>query len=298
MATPPSTFPPYHPRTLLQAYHGPGLFVTATGTDVGKTTVTAALAAALHSLHVRVGVCKPVASGCPKDPARGNDPAVPLANDDLLSPDAELAGRAAGLDPADEALLRAMSPLRYAAPTSPRLAAKIEERPPDWRRVAAALDYWQETADVLLVEGAGGWYVPLDEHDFMIADLAAALRLPVLVVTNAALGTLNQTLLTVHAIQQKNLPVVGLVINRVPAAGRRDIATDSNLEELPRITGVPVRAVLPEAAGGVGFPLPEAFVEALVPFAREWWGDDDAGGVRIGGYVGGRGIHDGPVGVT
>ena len=70
-------FPPphsSHPRTLLRAYDAPGLFITGTGTDIGKTTVTAALAGALHSLHMRVGICKPVASGCPKFSHRGQRP--------------------------------------------------------------------------------------------------------------------------------------------------------------------------------------------------------------------------------
>jgi dethiobiotin synthetase len=261
---------PLHPRSILSAYNAPGLFITATGSDVGKTTVTAALAAALHALHVRVGVCKPIASGC--TPRRGF-PAAPL-NDDYVSPDAEVVARAAGLDPADPSLLPFIAPLRYAAPTSPALAAAIERRPADWHRVAAAFDYWQENADLLLVEGAGGWYVPLENppHDFMIADLAAVLRLPVLMVTTAELGTLNHTLLTMHAIREKNLPVIGLVINRVPPEKGRSIVTTSNLAELPRLTGVPLRAVLPDVgrealSGGI----PEELVEAMKPFAQAWW---------------------------
>ncbi len=262
-----------HPRTLLRAYDAPGLFVTGTGTDIGKTTVTAALAGALHSLHIRVGICKPVASGCPKFSHRANEPGTELTDDDLRSPDAELAARAAGLDPEDQTLLRWLSPIRYAAPVAPSQAAAMEDRAPDWRRLAAALDYWQENSDLLLVEGAGGWYVPLDPapHDFMIADLAAVLRMPVLVVTNAALGTLNQTLLTIHAIREKQLPVIGLVINRVPPEDRKDVATDANIADLQRLCGVPIRAYLPDVGpGGVLDPLPGELIEAMLPFAREW----------------------------
>lgn len=266
---------PTHPRAKLRAYNGPGLFVTGTGTDVGKTVVTAALAAAFHQLHVRVGICKPIASGCPKFSHRGNDPAVPMVDDDFKSPDAEFAARAAGLDPRDEALLKYLSPIRYAVPVAPSVAARIEDRPPDWRRLEAALDWWQENSDVLLVEGVGGWYVPLDPtaHDFMIADLAAALRLPVLVVTTAKLGAINEMLLTVHAIQERNLPVVGLVINRVLPEGQRDVAMESNLTELPRLSGVPVRAVLPEMdARELEQDVPVALAEAMLPLAIEWWG--------------------------
>ena len=259
------------PRAFLQPYNGPGLFVTGTSTDVGKTTVAAALAGAFHRLHLRVGVCKPVASGCPKFAHRGNDPARPLSDDDFQSPDAAIVARAAGLDPADEMLLRYLSPMRYAAPVAPAVAARIEDRPPNWDRVETALDWWQENSQVLIVEGAGGWYVPLDTHDFMIADLAAALRLPVLVVTTVELGSMNHTLLTVHAIQERQLPVVGLVLNRVPLSGKGDLVEMTNLEELPRLSGVPVRAALPNLQGMLHGPVPESFIEAMMPFAREWW---------------------------
>ncbi len=152
-------------------------------------------------------------------------------------------GRAAGLEPLDDAMLRYLSPVRFGAPLSPHIASEIEQRPTDWKRVTSALDWWQENCDVLLVEGAGGWFVPLDHHDFMVADMAAALRLPVIVVTDAELGTLNRTLLTVQAIRQKSLSVVGLVVNRVSPAwnGKRELTVETNLRELARLSGVPIR---------------------------------------------------------
>jgi dethiobiotin synthetase len=263
-----------HPRTLLRPYTAPGLFITGTGTDVGKTVVTAALAAAFHQLHVRVGICKPIASGCPKFAHRGNDPVAGPADDDYCSPDAEFAARAAGLNPAEEELLKYLSPLRYGAAVAPSSAARLEGRPPDWRRVVAALDWWQENCDVLLVEGSGGWYVPLDptSHDFLIADLAAALRLPVLVVSTAYLGAINHTLLTVRAIEERQLPVAGLVLNRIPPEGQRDVAIDSNLAEIPRLSGLSVRAILPEAdAKEIARGIPPALVDAMLPWAKEWW---------------------------
>jgi dethiobiotin synthetase len=264
---------------MLRPYVGPGLFITGTGTDVGKTTVTAALAAAFHRLHLRVGICKPVASGCARRADRSLEPGRLPLDDDYAPTDAILTARAAGLDPTDEGLLRYLAPLRYATLAAPSVAARIEGRQPDWRRVETALDWWQENSQALLVEGAGGWYVPLDAHDFMVADLAAALRLPVLVVTRADLGAINETLLTVHAIQERNLAVAGLVINRVPPQGRRDVAVETNLQELPRLSGVPVRAILPDLSPaewsdtqvGAARGVPEAFVEAMGGFAREWW---------------------------
>jgi len=262
---------PAQTRARLGPYSGPGLFVTGTGTDVGKTIVMASLAAAFRRLHLRVGILKPIASGCPKMPHRGNDPSK-VSHEDLLSPDVILAAGAAGLDPSDEVLMRYMSPLRYAVPAAPVVAARVEGRPIDWQRVETALDWWQENCEVLLVEGAGGWYVPIDEDDFMMGDLAAALRLPVVVVTFAGLGAINATLLTVHAIQERSLPVAGLVFNRVPGVEMRDLATETNLVEIPRLSGVPLRAALPDLGQDrITSAVPEDFVEAMMPFAQEWW---------------------------
>ena len=254
-------------RTLLHPPRCRGLFVTGTGTDVGKTSVSAALAAALLELGLRVGVCKPVASGCPKHAERGSP--ARLVDDDYLSPDGRIVAAAAGLDVADEALFRHVSPLRYGAPVSPHVAARVEARPPDWSRVAAALAYWQGHCDFLLLEGAGGWLVPLDDTLFTVADLAACVRLPVLVVTTPALGTLSATALTVEAIRQRGLNCAGLVLNRLPA--RRDLAAQSSVEELPRLCAVGLRAIVPELAAppDADRPVPAAAVDALLPLARE-----------------------------
>ena len=259
---------PDHPRAVLSPYNGRGIFITGTNTGIGKTVVTAALAGALHRSGARVGVCKPVASGCPK-----LDPRVTIAHletvDDLYGcPDAALAARAAGLDPTDPTLLRYLAPVRFAAPVSPHVAARLEGRNTDWKRVAGAFDWWQENCDVLLIEGTGGWLVPLDHHDFTGADLATMLHLPVLVVTSTALGSLNHSCLTVQAVRRRELIVAGLVINNVPT--QSDPVRDSALEELPRLCGVPARAVLPTAAAAITDRVPEEFIEAMMPFVREW----------------------------
>ncbi len=258
---------PNHPRQLLRAFPGPGLFITGISTHVGKTTVTAALAGVFRSMGSRVGVCKPVATGCPLYPERqgtGNS----YTDDDYDCPDATVAARQAGLDPYDLSLMRYLAPVRFGAPASPHIAARLEQRGTDWQRVASALDWWQENCDVLLIEGTGGWLVPLDSHDFMVADLAAVLRMPVLVVTTPAVGTLNHTMLTVHAIRERGLAVAGLVVDQVSMG--EDVIESINLEELPRLTGVPIRAILPLSAEAAPGRIPEAFTQALLPFAREW----------------------------
>lgn len=258
-----------YPDKILSAFGKPGLFITGTNTDIGKTTVTAALAGAFRRLNIRVGVCKAIASGCPKNPSRGNG--KDFTDDDLLSPDAVLAATMAGLDPLNEEIMRVISPIRFAAPVSPHVAARIENREPDWKRLAYAMNYWRGACDFLLVEGAGGWLVPLNRRLFTIADLAQTLALPTVVVTGAYLGTLNHTSLTVESIRARNIPVAGLVANRVPI--ERDISIQSSLDELPHIMHTPMLAVLPQDSQVTLTHVPGNFVDALEPFARQWWKD-------------------------
>ncbi len=244
----------------------PGLFVTGTSTDIGKTTVTAALAGAFRRLNIRVGVCKPIASGCPKWPNRGA--AGHLTNADLMSPDAELAATYAGLTISED-LMPMISPLRYAAPVSPHVAARLEGREPDWSTVNDAMAYWHHHCDFLIVEGAGGWLVPLNKDFFTLADLATALQLPVLVVNGVYLGSINHTWLTVENIRSRGLSVVGLVANQVPL--NADFAAMTALEELPAATGLPLLAQLPVNPDANLKHIPEEFVDALAPFAKDYW---------------------------
>lgn len=248
-------------RQFLRPYTGRGLFVTATGTDTGKTTVTAALAGALRASGMRVGICKPLASGCPTFAA--NQPGA--VTEDFRSPDVEITLRAAGLDPSNHEILNQASPVRFGQAVSPHLAARLENRAVDWARIAAALGYWQKHSDFLLVEGAGGWEVPLDAHDFTIADLATRLGLPVLLVTDASLGILNVAVLTVRAIQARGLTVAGLVVNHVPEP--LDLVARENLNELPRLCGVPLLAALPQVADELTQVVPPQLIRLMEPFA-------------------------------
>jgi dethiobiotin synthetase len=250
----------------IKPFPKPALFITATGTEVGKTIATAALAAALHSLGVRVGLLKPVASGCPKYPQKGNSPNHLLTNDDLVPLDSLLPAQAIGLDTTD--ILRFVSPIRYAAPMSPHIAAQVEARPVDWSRVQAAIDYWHGRCDFLLIEGAGGWLTPLDQDDHTIADLAAALGAPVLLVTTASLGSINLTLLTAESIRARKLELAGIVVNRVQPENKQNLITLSNLQEIPRLANAPLRATLTEIARPIASDIPQALIDAMLPYAR------------------------------
>ncbi len=213
----------------------PGLFVTGTGTDIGKTTVACAVLRAWRERApgARLGVCKPFSSGCTADPAGWR------------SDDAQSLARAAVCDAPREVV----SPVCYGPPLAPAVAAESEGRGPDWAAVSDALSALDRDHDAVLVEGVGGVRVPLDPAapNFMLAEFARALGYPVLVVADGRLGTLNHTLLTVECLKRLGCRVVGLVLNeRVSAGGPDDDPSlRSNPRWLERLSGVEVLARVP-----------------------------------------------------
>ena len=202
------------------------LLVTGTGTGVGKTVVTAALAALALSRGQRCTVVKPAQTGVP-DGAPGD-----LA--DVL--------RQAGDD------VRQVELVRYPDPLSPAAAARLSGRPPlDPARAAHEVLTAQDDADLVLVEGAGGLLVRYDDDGFTMADLARTLRLPVLVVTEAGLGTLNSTALTLEAMAHRGLELTGLVIGSWPE--EPDLAARSNVADLEMLAARPLLGALPAGLG-------------------------------------------------
>ncbi|MFE6796572.1 dethiobiotin synthase [Paenibacillus chitinolyticus] len=170
-----------------------GIFVTGTDTGTGKTVVTAALAAALRSEGWNVGVWKPVQSG------------EPIGSG--LSDAEKLAAGSGISDPPEE-----VASFTFRAPLAPSLAAKAEG-------VRLTMDMLYEAGqplcsryDAMLVEGAGGAAVPLTE-DALLAEWIAFLRMPVLIVARAGLGTVNHTLLTVSFLRQRGIDILGVVLN-------------------------------------------------------------------------------------
>ncbi|UAK32232.1 dethiobiotin synthase [Nocardia asteroides] len=198
------------------------LLISGTSTDVGKTVVTAAVAAVALAGGHSVAVCKPgqtgVAVGEPGD----------LAEIQRLS-----------------GVTRTVELARYPDPLAPDTAARRAGLPElTLADTSAAVDAM--TADLVLVEGAGGLLVRLG--DFTLLDLAQKLGAPVLLVTAAALGTLNHTELTTRALHSAGVRCAGLVIGAWPAAP--DLAADCNRTDLPRVTGVDLVGSVPAGAGG------------------------------------------------
>lgn len=213
--------------------------VTGTGTGVGKTVATAALAACYAASGLRVAAVKPAQTGV--RPGEPGDLDVVQA----------LAGVATVLEV-----------VRLAEPLAPDTAARCAGIAlPPVRTTAAQVVELAGTHDVVLVEGAGGLLVRLDDEGATIADLALAVRgagleVTVLVVIVAGLGTLNHTELTVEALRARGLEPAGLIVGSWPV--EPDLAQSCNLEDLPRI-GVPTLGLLPAQAGSLR---PEEFRSA------------------------------------
>ena len=222
------------------------LVITGTDTEVGKTAVTAALAAVASADGRRVAVLKPAQTGLL--------PGEPGDVDEVL----RLAGPA----------ITTRELVRYPDPLAPSTAARRAGRPTvSPSEIAAAVTELDATHDLVLVEGAGGLLVRFDEKGTTIADAAWALNAPVLVVAAAGLGTLNATALTAEAILRRGLESLGVVVGRWPAAP--DLACRSNLTDLPEAAGGPLLGVLPN---GVTRLHPADFLDVARGALSPWFG--------------------------
>jgi dethiobiotin synthetase len=205
-----------------------GLFITGTGTGVGKTYVGSLIAAALHVAGKRVGVYKPAASGCE------------LRDNQLVSTDATALWEAAGRPGS----LERVCPQKFAAPLAPHLAARAEGRRVDPPLLRSGIEFWNEMSDIVLVEGAGGLMSPISDDDY-VADLAAEFGFPLVVVSANVLGTINATLQTLITASTycDGLIVAGIVMNS-PHSNSDDASRDSNRDELERRCVPPLLAVV------------------------------------------------------
>ncbi|MFB7247190.1 dethiobiotin synthase [Streptomyces populi] len=201
------------------------LVITGTGTEVGKTVVTAAVAATALAAGRSVAVLKPAQTGVgPHE--RGDADEV-----------ARLAGAVTTLELG-----------RYPEPLAPATAARRAGLPtvsPEAAAEAAAKLATEH--DLVLVEGAGGLLVRFDDADGTLADVARLLDAPVLVVASAGLGTLNTTELTARELRLRELEFAGVVIGSWPDSP--DLAMRCNLADLPAVSGAPLLGAVPEGAG-------------------------------------------------
>jgi dethiobiotin synthetase len=198
-----------------------GVFVTGTGTEVGKTVVAAAIARTAASAGRRVAVFKPCVTGL----------------EEGVEPDHEILRRAAGSEQSDEQI----APYRYRPPASPHLAAAMAGEEIEPERLLAAARAAAEGADLLVCEGVGGLLVPL-APGYLVRDLAADLGYPVAIAASPGLGTINHTLMSVEAARAAGLEVASVVLTPWPEEPTE--VERSNRETIAALAGVQVQ-VLP-----------------------------------------------------
>lgn len=218
------------------------VFVTSSGTDVGKTFVTLKLLAELESAGRRVQALKPVASGF--------DAADPERSDSALLLRAQgLALTAANLD--------AVSPWRFAAPLSPDMAARREQRSIPFDDLVATCRAAGERAEITLIEGIGGVMVPLDAHHTVL-DWIAALGAPALLVVGSYLGALSHSLTAATTLRQRGTALAGVVVSESEAQPVPAQETAATLERF--LAPAPVR-LLPRAAPVPLLPLLDPYLK-------------------------------------
>lgn len=213
-----------------------GIFLTGTDTEVGKTRVATGLLRAVRDRGRRVAGYKPVAAGCELTPHGWR-------NEDAL---AHIAAAGGDLD------YEAVNPVALPAAMAPHLAAEDEDVSLALAPLVKGFRDLAERVDWVLVEGAGGWRVPLNDRE-TLADLAVALGLPVVLVVAVRLGCINHALLSAEAVAADGLELAGWVANRVDDA---DPTARRQIESIARRLDAPLLGVVPESpqatADGIG----------------------------------------------
>jgi len=198
-----------------------GVFVTGTGTEVGKTVVAATIARTLANEGKRVAVFKPAVTG--------------LESDDV-EPDHALLRRAAGSEQSDDQI----APYRYGPAMSPHLAADLAGEQIQPERLLAAARAAAAGSEALVCEGVGGLLVPL-ATDYLVRDFATGLGLPLAIAASPGLGTINHTLLTIEAARSAGLEIAAVVLTPWPEKPGRIEA--SNLETIAALGEVEVETL-------------------------------------------------------
>ncbi len=201
------------------------VFVTGTDTDIGKTVITAGLAAVMQSLGYKAGVYKPFQSGAEEK------------NGFLISPDLSYVKQ---LDFYVETLCTYL----LKPPTAPYIAAEIDGVNINLSAVRRDFETMKQTCEVMLVEGAGGLMVPVTKDELMV-DVAKMLDIPVVIVVRPNLGTINHTLLTINQAKAAGLDIAGVIINRYPLH-TNDIAIKTAPRLIEEYSDVEILGIVPE----------------------------------------------------
>lgn len=210
-----------------------GLFVTATGTDAGKTYITALLVKKLAEAGLSAGYYKAALSGA----------------ETIADSDAGYVKRISGIDQPDESLLSYL----YRNSVSPHLAARIEGNPVELKKVSADFIRVAESYDYVTVEGSGGIVCPIrwDQQKLLLEDIIKELGLDTVIVADAGLGTINAVALTVSYLKSKEIGVRGIILNHYSGG----VMQEDNVRMIEELTGIPVVGVVHDGDDEIEIPL-------------------------------------------
>ena len=200
-----------------------GIFITATGTDIGKTYVTALLVKKLREANFNAGYYKAALSGA----------------DNIAESDAGFVNRIANIHQDEQTLLSYL----YKNAVSPHLAAKIEGNPVEKDTVISDYATVQKNYDYVTVEGSGGIICPIrydDKAKYFLTDIIKWLHLPTLIIADAGLGTINSVVLTVEYLKHQNIKVQGIILNNYTGG----IMQEDNIKMIEDLTDIPVIALV------------------------------------------------------
>ena len=214
-----------------------GYFVTATGTDVGKTFVTALLVKKWRDSGIDAGYYKAALSG------------AELRDGKWIAGDADYVKRVASLPDTQEELVSYV----YKEAVSPHLAARKEGNPVELHKVRVDFDAASQRHEFIFAEGSGGIICPIrfDDKKLFLADIMKELNLPLLIVTTAALGSINACVLTVEYARTRGLDVKGIIVNRYGMSGNFQME-DDNIFMMQELTGLPILTKIKEGDTDLG----------------------------------------------
>ena len=204
-----------------------GLFITGTDIGVGKTLIAGCIAKILSDKGLKVGVFKPIGTGCHR------------SWEGLVGYDAEFLADCAN----SNLPLSAINPVSYLTSAAPLVCAANEKRPVDFNAIKTAYHTVCENADIVIIEGINGVRTPLT-IEFDLLDLAAEFNLPVVIVARPSPGTINHTLMTIDCLYAAQLKIAGAVINGYDAT-KATIAENTCHQIINQCTGVNILAIVP-----------------------------------------------------
>lgn len=200
-------------------------FITSTGTEIGKTFITAGLVHQARANGINLRAFKPIISGVTDTTMAGSDTEILAAAQDM---------------PANITTWDSLSPLRFKAPLAPNMAAELEGRSLDYDQLISLCKGWLSDHDDCLIEGVGGSFVPLVD-DYLVVDWIRDLGLPSILVAGSYLGTISHTLATVEAMTQRGLKIDRIIISQSEGADHPDL--ERTRKEITRHTKLPTITV-------------------------------------------------------